>query len=62
MDNFAKKYRLWLVIPLFIAAVTALFSVKAAVALLSFTLFVWGFCSMIILILRITRKLSLIHI
>lgn len=57
INQFASKYRLWLAIPLAIAAATALWSRSAALGFLIFMLFIWGFLGVIALILRGTGNL-----
>jgi hypothetical protein len=56
-NQFASKYRLWLAIPLAIAAITALWSRSAALGFLIFMLCFWGFIGVIRLILWGTGNL-----
>ena len=57
IDEFGRRYRLWFVIPLLIAAAMAFWNRNAALGFVTFMLWVWLFVGAIGLILWATRNL-----
>jgi hypothetical protein len=57
IDEFGRRYRLWFVMPLLIAAAMAFWNRNAALGFVTFMLCVWMFVGAIGLILRATRNL-----
>lgn len=57
LDRFGQRYRLWFVIPLIIAAATAVWSRTAALGFMIFMMSFWVFVGGIALILRLTQHL-----